>query len=236
MWARRWTARTRAGLLATGALSATPLLRCDDQLFSAKVLHREDVGSTRWLRLQKIYYQDQRGSKRQWDVASRTTKKDAESVAGVDAVAILALLRRASAPEATELLLVRQFRPPVGRVTIELPAGLVDKGETAEVAALRELKEETGYVGTVSRCSNALAMCPGLCDESVKLVMVDVDLDTTENQRPQQALEETEFISVTRVNFRHLGEELEKMEAEGAIPIMGLWMLALGAQLVLSNS
>jgi len=33
---------------------------------------------------------------------------------------------------------------------IEVPAGLIDEGETAEEAALRELKEETGYVGVLS--------------------------------------------------------------------------------------
>jgi ADP-ribose pyrophosphatase len=38
-------------------------------------------------------------------------------------------------------------------VVIEVPAGLIDAGETAEHAALRELKEETGYIGVVSQSS-----------------------------------------------------------------------------------
>lgn len=64
----------------------------------------------------------------------------------VDAIQILAILEKPSGPE---LLLEKQFRPPTGKVVIELPAGMVDQGETPEQAAVRELKEETGYVGEV---------------------------------------------------------------------------------------
>jgi ADP-ribose pyrophosphatase len=43
------------------------------------------------------------------------------------------------------LILVRQFRPAVGRECLELPSGHVDPGESPEEAARRELLEETGY-------------------------------------------------------------------------------------------
>ena len=52
-----------------------------------------------------------------------------------------------------EVILQKQYRPPIDKVVIEVPAGLVDEGETAETAAVRELKEETGYVGVVSERS-----------------------------------------------------------------------------------
>ena len=71
-----------------------------------------------------------------WEYASRT------KAAG--AVAILAVTPQ------DEVILIEQFRPPVGKRVVELPAGLVGdtdeyKGEAFLVAAQRELLEETGY-------------------------------------------------------------------------------------------
>lgn len=68
----------------------------------------------------------------------------------MDGVGILAILEKPSGPE---ILLQKQFRPPLNKVTIELPAGLVDEGESVQEAAVRELKEETGFIGTVSEMS-----------------------------------------------------------------------------------
>ncbi len=44
-----------------------------------------------------------------------------------------------------QIVLVKQYRPAVDKITIELPSGLVDPGEAPEAAARRELEEETGY-------------------------------------------------------------------------------------------
>ena len=43
------------------------------------------------------------------------------------------------------VVMVRQYRHPIGEVTLELPAGKLDKGESALTCVKRELREETGY-------------------------------------------------------------------------------------------
>ena len=68
----------------------------------------------------------------------------------IDGVGIVAILEKSSGPE---LLLQKQFRPPIDKVVIEIPAGLVDPGEGAAESAVRELREETGYHGVLSEMS-----------------------------------------------------------------------------------
>lgn len=46
-----------------------------------------------------------------------------------------------------KIILVRQFRFGIGDYTLEIPGGMIDKGETISEAAKREMREETGYEG-----------------------------------------------------------------------------------------
>jgi ADP-ribose pyrophosphatase len=63
------------------------------------------------------------------------------------------------------IVLVKQYRPAVDRITTELPSGRVDPGETPEAAALRELEEETGYTADRLLLAGVLAPDPGrLCN------------------------------------------------------------------------
>mmetsp|Transcript_12054 Transcript_12054/g.22387 ORF Transcript_12054/g.22387 Transcript_12054/m.22387 type:complete len:147 (-) Transcript_12054:583-1023(-) len=139
-----------------------------------------------------------------------------------------------------DTLLVEQFRPPVGQATFEFPAGLIDKDETPEQAALRELKEETGFVGETTNAtgggvsssivvSRPVCMSPGLSDETVQVVMVHVDLDRPENQNPKATPDAGEHIKVHRVS---LTDGFQTLLDKGTSPmaIEGLYLFAMGLQ------
>ncbi len=59
------------------------------------------------------------------------------------------------------IILVKQYRPALDRITTELPSGRVDPGETPESAALRELEEETGFTADNLLLAGVLAPDPG---------------------------------------------------------------------------
>lgn len=212
----------------------------------------EEVASTKFVRLETLHWTDEEGKARKWDVASRTTTPTvdpntattipANTTPGqtrstADAVVIIPLLQSSSSSnnkKKMETILVEQFRPPVRQTTMEFPAGLVDPGETVEQAAVRELREETGFVGefcaTVPEVSRVTCMSPGMITETVHVALVKVDLDNPYNHgTPKPQLEEGEHVKVHRVP---LDEGLKALldQAPG-MPIMGLYLFAVGYQL-----
>jgi 8-oxo-dGTP pyrophosphatase MutT (NUDIX family) len=191
------------------------------------------VSSTKFLALDTYNWTDQDGRQRQWDVAVRTTTAASNTA---DAVVIIPILRSKSNPGGQmETLLVEQFRPPLAQATLEFPAGLIDEGELIDNAALRELREETGYVGekcsTPPEISRAVCMSPGMSSEKVHVVVVQVDLDNPYNHgTPKPQLDEGEHCKVIRLP---LTEGIKKRldDENNAMPIMGLYLFALGLEL-----
>ncbi len=68
-----------------------------------------------------------------------------------------------------EVVLERQWRHPVGRVMIELPAGKLDAGESPLACAQRELREETGYTAREWARAGLLHPCIGYSDEFIEV-------------------------------------------------------------------
>jgi ADP-ribose pyrophosphatase len=71
----------------------------------------------------------------------------------------------AAQPTRDSILLVEQYRYPIRRRQWEVPAGTIDAGEDAGACALRELREETGYVAKRLRRLWSAYSAPGFCTE-----------------------------------------------------------------------
>ncbi|EXJ67486.1 uncharacterized protein A1O5_09499 [Cladophialophora psammophila CBS 110553] len=173
----------------------------EPQVISITDLH---PAQAKWVSLKKVDFIDQTGTARTWEVAVRKTTPKA----GVDAVAMGNIFMHPSKPPST--LLVLQYRPPIGKYTVEWPAGLVDEHETPEEAAVREMKEETGYDGKVFDVSPVLASDPGMTNSTIKLVMVEVKLSGEEDFMPEQRLDDGELIERVMVPLDELYERLMK--------------------------
>ena len=64
-----------------------------------------------------------------------------------------------------KIILVKQYRYPLHKTLIELPAGKLDKGEDPLVCAIRELEEETGYKAKEIKKLGEIYTAPGYCTE-----------------------------------------------------------------------
>lgn len=93
---------------------------------------------------------------------------------GIHAAVILAV--DGDSEGAPHIILVEQYRVPLGRICLELPAGLVGddaEGEAATAAAIRELEEETGYRAVRMRDLGDYYSSPGMVSESFTLLRAE---------------------------------------------------------------
>ena len=111
------------------------------------------------------------------------------------------------------ILLVEQYRVPVGRACIELPAGLIGDetaGEPLEEAAARELEEETGYRPDWIEQLGLFHSSPGMTSEAFTLVRA-----TRLTKVGEGGGVEAEGITVHRVAMKELSTFIEQKRAEG---------------------
>lgn len=94
-------------------------------------------------------------------VGGRSVHKDLVSFG--KSVVILPLLDDGRA------VFVKQYRAPIGRWIIELPAGRVEEGEDPKETALRELEEETGYSAESIEEVSSAYVSPGYSDELIHM-------------------------------------------------------------------
>ncbi|KAF8185047.1 NUDIX hydrolase domain-like protein [Mycena galopus ATCC 62051] len=185
-------------------MSSTP------QIISTSVMSASEA---KWITLKKIKYRDAAGAERLWECAERTTRKSS----GIDAVAVLAIIRSKTNAFPLSTIVIEQYRPPIDKFIIEMPAGLIDEGETPEQAAIRELEEETGFKAqSVLESTPVIVADPGMTTANMKLVVLNVEL-ADKMETPEQKLEAGEFIVKRVVELAKLNDELKAYDAKGFV-------------------
>lgn len=117
--------------------------------------------------------------------------------------------------------LIEQFRAAVGRRLIELPAGMVDEGETPEAAAHRELCEESGFRAEAMTLLHRVHPSPGYTDEEVCVFLAE-GLSEVVSAPAGPEEESMEHLSWTPTEVRR-----QMATVENALSVLGLYALLL---------
>ncbi|NMG74758.1 NUDIX domain-containing protein [Aromatoleum diolicum] len=127
------------------------------------------------------------------------------------AVVVLAVL-----PDG-RLLFERQFRYPLRRAFLELPAGKIDAGEDLLACAQRELREETGYEAVEWQYLGVMHPCIGYSDERIEIFLA------RELTHVGDALDEGEFLEIVSFSVDEVMSAVHKGEITDAKTIVALF-------------
>lgn len=149
-------------------------------------------------------------------IMSNGKKAIRDTVQHPGAVAVLACTSQ------EEILLVKQYRYPIGMITWEIPAGKLEKGEVPIRCAQRELAEETGYTAMKWHKLTSFYTAPGFSNEVIHLYLA---ADLQEKQASPDPDEIIEYIKLPLVEAYKKILHGEIIDAKTIIGV--LWLVRL---------
>jgi len=115
----------------------------------------------------------------------------------------------------SSVLMVRQFRQAVGRELLELPAGTIERGETPEACAQRELAEEVGQAAARWDRLITFFPSPGILTEEMHVFLA-------RDLRPTSAEREEEDLRVEAMSLREARRRIDTGEIRDAKSVLGI--------------
>lgn len=172
-----------------------------------KILEATIITKLKFVTLFAVSYLDRKGNTKQWHMVGRQERP--KCITGQfqqpDAVIIVPYHRKEE-----KLVVIKEFRVPVGGYQYGFPAGLLDPGEDIARTAARELGEETGLkLEKVYRHSPAVFSSAGITDESIAMIFAevsgtpsrsrnsdseDIQIDLLDRQQVQQLLQRHDIV------------------------------------------
>lgn len=168
----------------------------------------------KWISLKETIYTAKNGEEVRWESIERTNTSKT--------VVIIAKL-----VPSLQYVFIKQYRPAINNYILGFPAGLIED-ENLEEEALRELKEETGYIGKIKSISPALYSNAALVSDTVRLVNIEIDENLEENKNPVQHLESEEEIEVLLIPKNNVKNFLIEEQKNGTAVGIGPWYVFCG--------
>lgn len=165
-----------------------------------RIIDSTVVSKSKFVTVVAVRYEDRKGNLKNWHMVSRGNppKCITGEIQKPDAAIIVPYHRQEG-----KLVVIREFRVPVGGFQYGFPAGLLDPGEDLAEAAGRELHEETGLdLVRVYRHSPAVFSSAGITDEAIAMVFAEVE--GTPGTHHNEDSEEIEVLLMDRDDVREL--------------------------------
>ena len=132
----------------------------------------------------ELTYENKEGKDKVYEMVSRESNLSALCVGKKTAGVAIAGFKD------DKVLLIKEFRMGVNSYVWAFPAGLIDEGETADEAARREIKEETGmYIVKIRDILAPSFSCTGVTDEKSVIVFCDIDGKIEECKFPDEEIQ-----------------------------------------------